>query len=281
MGQGRSWVEISVARPKDQKPRAEAMAALDNAIERFRAVAGSGNNPTLADNHRFRLAEALADRADLEVAGSEGRRTREAEVLQLLDQGPTETGLAGFWHLLKADLLRRLKKPAEAELEIAEAEGRTRSPAGRDRRGQYPDYDRATSIDDAVKSLDASPLDKPVKALWGVRRLAQLAGLPAGAGRFKAESELFARIKELRAQSSPEQRQAMLDLAKSSLVLDPNLPPEAWDALADAYGLAGEPARAGAEMMRAAERAAAMGNKTQAAAYRLRGRRIFVSGRRL
>ena len=73
----------------------------------------------------------------------------------------------------------------------------------------------------------------------------------------------------------------MLDLAKSSLVPDPNQPPETWDALADAYGLADQPSRAGAEMMRAADRAAAMGNQTQAAGYRLRGGRFFVSGGRL
>ena len=105
--------------PDDQKPRQEAVAALDNAIERFRSVAGAGNNPTLVDNLRFRLAEAIADRADLEPAGTPGRRSQESEALDLLDQSPAEKGLAGFWHLLKADLLRRLGKPAEAEKEIA------------------------------------------------------------------------------------------------------------------------------------------------------------------
>ena len=148
---------------------------------------GVATTPTLADNLRFRLAEALADRADLEPVVSEGRRTREAEALQLLDQAPTETGLGGFWHLLKADLLRRLKKPAEAELEIAEAVKAKPAPPGAEIvEVNIPILIERERFDDAVKSLDASMLDKPVKALWMVRvRLAQLAALPARARAFQ------------------------------------------------------------------------------------------------
>ena len=108
--QGRSWIETGLLLgPDDQKPRQEAVAALDNAIERFRSLAGGGNNPALVENLRFRLAEALADRADLEPGGTPARLTRESEALDLLDKTPAETGLTGFWHLLKADLLRRLE----------------------------------------------------------------------------------------------------------------------------------------------------------------------------
>jgi tetratricopeptide (TPR) repeat protein len=271
--QGRSWTETGLLGPDDQKPRQEAAAALDNAIERFRSVAGGGNNPTLADNLRFRLAEALADRADLEPAGTPGRRSWESEALDLLDQAPAETGLAGFWHLLKADLLRRLGKPAEAEKEIATAVKSTPPPPP----PQVVEINIPLLIDlrrygDAVKSLEASRLEKPLVGLWMVRvRLAQLVNQPAGPERFNLESELFGWIKELRAATSFEQRLALLDLARSALVPDLKHPPDVWESLAQAYGAAGEPAKAGAEMVRAADRATALGQAAEAAAFRLRG----------
>jgi hypothetical protein len=275
--QGRSWVESGFSSPRDPKPRAEATAAFDNAINRFRAVAGGGNNPTLADNLRFRLAEVLADRADLDPAGSADRRTREAEAVALLDQAPTETGLSGFWHLLKADLLRRLAKPAEAEQEIAAAIKSKPAPPPREVvEVNVPLLIEQKRYDDAAKSLDLSPLDTRIKALWMVRiRLAQLAGLPPGPQRFTIESDLFGRIKVLREQPSAEQRQALADLANASLSPEPTQPPDVWESLADAYALAGEAGKAGTAMMRAADRAAALGQVAQTAADRLRGGGFF------
>ena len=94
--QGRSWTETALLGRDDHKPRQMAVAAFDNAIDRFRSIAGAGNNPTLADNLRFRLAEALADRADLEPAGAAARRSRESEALDLLDQVPAGNGPRWF-----------------------------------------------------------------------------------------------------------------------------------------------------------------------------------------
>ncbi len=279
--QGRSWTETGLLDPNDQKPRQEAVAALDNAIERFRSVAGGGNNPTLVDNLRFRLAEALADRAALEPGSAPARQSRESEALGLLDQAPAETGLAGFWYLLKADLLRRLGKPAEAEKEIASAVKSTPAPPPREVvEVNIPLLIELRRYGDAIKSLEASRLEKPLMALWMVRvRLAQLVSQPAGPERFNLESELFGWIKELRAGTSLEQRLALLDLARSALVPDPRQPPDVWESLADAYGAAGEPAKAGAEMARAADRAAALGQAAGAAALRLRaGGFLFQAG---
>jgi hypothetical protein len=271
--QGRSWTETAEAEPQDQKSRNEAIAAFDNAIDRFRSVTGGGNNPTLADNLRFRLAEAIADRANLDAVEAAGRRSQESEALELLDKAPAETGLTGFWHLLKADLLRRLGKSAEAEREIAAAVTSTPTPPPREVvEIQIPLFIELKRFDDAAKTLESSPLEKPVKALWMVRVcLARLKAVPAGPEHLRIETALLGWINELRAHQSPERRQALLDLAKSTLVLDPNQPPEAWEALAEAYGTAREAARAGAAMVRAAERAAALGQPAAAAAYRLRG----------
>ena len=42
-----SWLNAAEVAPADPKPRQEAVAALDDAIERFRSVGGGGDNPAL------------------------------------------------------------------------------------------------------------------------------------------------------------------------------------------------------------------------------------------
>ena len=69
-------------------------------------VSSIGDQTTLGENLRFRLAQALADRAELDPADSADRRTHENEAKNLLQPPATEVGLAGFWHLLEADLAR-------------------------------------------------------------------------------------------------------------------------------------------------------------------------------
>jgi hypothetical protein len=271
--QARSWTDASSWDPHDPRPREQGALTLDNAIERFHGVSGDGNSPTLADNLRFRLAEALADRADLDPAASSARRTKEREALDLLDQPPSELGLAGYWHLLKADLLRRSAKPIEAEKEIAEAVKSKPPPPPREVvEVHVPLLLDQRKIGEAIKSLESFPIDKPTMALWMSRiRLAERNGLPAGAERYKVETELFRWVNELRGGNSPERRQVLLDLAKGDVLPDDKQPPEVWDTLADAFGTAGEPAKAGAAMLKAADHAAALGQTAAATAYRLRG----------
>jgi tetratricopeptide (TPR) repeat protein len=62
-----------------------------------------------------------------------------------------------------------------------------------------------------------------------------------------------------------------LDLAREEVQPDATQPAEVWDAMADAYGAAGQSAKAGAEMIKAADRAAKLGQTAAATAYRLRG----------
>jgi len=271
--QAQSWSQAGALTPGDPKPRQEAVKALDDAIERFRSVAGGGNNPTLAENLRFRLAEALADRAELEPVASTARRSRESEALDLLDHPAMEPGLAGYWHLLKADLLRRSGKPADAQKELDAAISSTPPPPAREIvEVRVPFLLDDKKFNEAIGAVESSQLEGPVKALWMVRvRLAQLAGSPAAAGRFPLESDLFRWIKELRGGSSPESRQALLELGQSAIAPVAQHPPEVWEALAVAYGTAGDPVKAGAQMVRAADQAAALGQAEAAAAYRLSG----------
>jgi tetratricopeptide (TPR) repeat protein len=280
--QAQSWTRTGALAPKDPKPRQEAVAALDEAIRRFRTVTGGGDNAILADNLRFRLAEALADRAAFDPPGSAGRQSREAEALDLLKQAPAEPGLMGYWHLLEAHLLRRKGKPAETQRELDAANKSTPPPPESEiLEVRVPFLLDQKQYDAATASVAASRLDKPGKALWMVRvRLAQLAGFPAGADRFAIEVDLFRAVDELREGTSPEAREALLELVERSVDPDAKHQPEVWDALALAYATAGDPAKAGAQMVRGAERAAALGRAETASSFRLRaGGFLFQSGK--
>jgi tetratricopeptide (TPR) repeat protein len=280
--QGQSWQDSLLLDPTNSKPRAEAAAAFDNAIERLRSVSGDGNSPALAENVTFRLAEALADRAYLEPADSPDRPSREAEALRLLETPPTEPSLAGYWRLLKADLLRRTGKPAEAAKELDAATSSLPPPPEREiAEVRVPLLLGQKEAEAAVKSVESSKLEAPVKGLWMVRiRLAQLAGEPAGPERSAHEIELFRWLKELRAGNAPESRLALLELAKAKVEPDPEQAPEVWVTLAEAHAAAGEPAQAGDLMARAAGRAAAAGQSGTAAEYLLRaGAWLFQAGK--
>ena len=117
--------------------------------------------------------------------------------------------------------------------------------------------------------------------LWTVRiRLAQLTGLPAGALRTAAETDLFRAVNELRNGKTPELNAALLALASSGLNPDAAHPPLVWDALAAAYAAAGDPSTAGARMTTAANRAQALGHADEAASYRLKaGGFLFQAGK--
>ncbi len=280
--QGQSWKETALLAPSDPKVREQSAAAFDDAIERFRSVADGGSVRALAENITFRLAEALADRADLEATDSAGRKSREAEALTLLEHSPAEPSLVGFWHLLKADLLRRGGKPTEAERDIEAATRSTPPPPPRELvAARVPLLLEQKKLTEALRCIESANLEPPVRGLWMVRlRLAQLAAALPERERTLVASELFRWIKELRGQIAPESRQAMLELARSRVEPEATQPAEAWEAIAEAYGLAGEPAKAGAAMVRAASRAAASGQVNAAAGYRVRGGAFFFQAGR-
>jgi hypothetical protein len=267
-----SWLDTAAASPGDPKPRQEASTALDDAVERFRSVGGGGDDPALADNLRFRLAQALTDRARLEPVGSAGRQSRESEAIDLLQNSPGEPGLAGFWSLLKADLLRRSGQLDLAEKQLEAAAKSTPPPSdGELAEVKLPLLLEKKIFTEAIAFLKSPHIDPPVKELWTVRaRLAELASHTGGPERKALETDLFRAIAELRKGSSPEARQALLELARSRLSPDAGSAPAAWDAMAAAYAAAGDPAGAGAQMTLAAKRALALGLIDEARSYRLR-----------
>jgi hypothetical protein len=280
--QGRSWQDTAQLDPANPKPRAEAVSAYDDAIERLRSNSGTGNTPALADNLTFRLAEALADRAGLEPADSPGRRGRESEALSLLAQPPTEPSLVGYWRLLRADLLRRTGRDEDAAKEL-DAATKTAPPLPEREIAavRVPLLLAQKEHGQAIQSLESSQLEAPVKALWMIRvRLAQLAGDQAGPDRSAHEADLFRWVQELRAGNAPESRLALVELARAGVEPSALQAPEAWAAMAEAHAAAGDPAKAGALMAHAAERAAANGQAGATAGYNLRaGAWLFQAGK--
>jgi tetratricopeptide (TPR) repeat protein len=275
--QAQSWQRAGLSESSETKSREHAVTLLDDAIARLRAVSEIGGGRVLADNLRFRLAQALADRAAFEPAGSPERRSRESEGLELLEKPATEPGLAGYWHLLRADLLRRDGEPAEAGKALEAATKATPPPPVSEIvEVRIPLLIEQHQFAEAIKAVADSHLDPPVQGLWRVRiDLAQLAGLREEADRYRIESDLFQRLRELRAGKSPEARWAFLELVRSGISPAARLQPEAWDLLAEAYQAVGDSARAGAESVHAAERAATLGQAAAAANYRLRGGAFF------
>jgi hypothetical protein len=280
----RSLRESWQIQPRDQKLRSAAIAALDDAIERYRAIV---NAPLAADkafteNLRFRLAESLADRADFEPTGSSERNSREGEALGLLGEMPSEQSLRGYWHLLKADLLVRSRKLDSAGPELAAAAAaKPPLPDGEVLDVRLPLLIAQKQFGEAIKTAETSHVETAQKQLWKVKiRLAERAAVPAGQDRSAVESALFQTIAELRTQNTAEARLALLEVAGSGITLDPDQPPEAWEALAAAYATTGEIAQAGSLTLKGAARARATGRAAMACSMQLRaGAFYFQAGR--
>ncbi len=278
--QAQTWLQATRLEPEDPKLRDRAIAMLDDAIERLRNMSAFGDRTTLGENQRFRLAQALADRAELDPDGSAERRDRENEAVGLLNVPATELGLAGYWHLLRADLARRKGDVPLAVKELDEAAKSRPAPSDHDLFDvRIPLRIGQNQFAEAIQAVNGSQLKPPMKGLWKARiYLAELARSPAGADRSRIESDLFREIQGLRPGKSPEARLALLELNQAGIEPGGQQPPEAWDAMAEAYQLAGNASKAGLAATRAADRAAALGQAAAAAGYRLRAGAYFFQG---
>jgi tetratricopeptide (TPR) repeat protein len=278
--QAQTWRQAMLFQPDDSKIRERAIALLDDSIVRLRAVSSIGDRTTLGENLRFRLAQALADRADLAPADSSDRRARETEAMELLQKPATELGLAGYWHLLRAEIARKTGDPSVAAKELDEAAKSKPAPPEHDLFDvRIPLEIGQKRFAEAVKAVDGSHLDVPLKGLWKVRiDLSELTPMPPGADRSRIAADLFREIQELRPGKSPESRLALLELARSGFEPEGPQPPEIWDAMAEAYQVAGDSARAGAAATHAADRAATLGQAAAATGYRLRAGAYFFQG---
>jgi len=271
--QGQGWREAGELNPGNGRAPREAATALDDAIVRLRAIAVQDVEPALADNVRFRLARALADRAGLEPMASPSRRSHEASALALLKEPMTEAGLKGFSGLLRADLLLRGSRLDEAAAELDAVLRSDSPPPEREILDVWiPVLIGQKKFKEAEAAITASHLDPPGKDLELVDvRLAELTRLAPGTARLAAEQDLFRLIKELRQAKNNEARLGLLALARSGIDPDPRNPAETWDLLAEAHEVQGNAVKAGALELRAAGRAEEQGQPEAAAGFRLRG----------
>ncbi len=271
--QGQGWREAGELNPGDSRAPREAAAALDDAIVRLRAISVEDFEKVLADNVRFRLARALADRAGLEPMDSPIRRAREADALALIQEPMTEAGLRGFSGLLKADLLLRGGRLDEASAELDAASRADPPPPEREILDvRIPVLISQKKFKEAEAAIMASHLDLPSKDLELVEvRLAELTRLAPGTDRLAVEQDLFRLIKALRQGKTNEAWLGLLALARSGIDPDPRNPAETWDILAEAHEVQGDAVKAGALELRAARRAEEQGHAEVAAGFRLRG----------
>jgi hypothetical protein len=280
--QSRTWRELSELNPADSHAREQMTAALDDAIVRLKRIVLGDAEKALADNIRFRLARALADRAELDPANSAGRRIQEHDALELLKEPMSEPGLKAFAGLLRAELLQRAGRLDEALAEVEASIKLEPPPAERDVIDvRVPILLGLKRFKEAEAAVRGSHQSDAAKAMESVQiYLAELAALAPEADRFEIEQQLFGEVAKLRTQKTSETRLALLALARSHLKLDPRHEPVVWDILAEAYNVLGNTEQAAGLEEQAAARAEAKGQPEAAAGFRLRaGGFLFQAGK--
>ena len=158
---------------------------------------------------------------------------------------PAEAGLAGYWHLLKADLLRALGKAGRSR-EAARCGGRVHpaSARWRSRRGPCSALLDRKKFDEAIASVEASSPRPTGQGALAARSRAGAASRvsPATARAIRSRDRLSSGGSASSGRRvSPESRPALLELAQEPVTPDPNHPPAVWDALAAASGARGRP----------------------------------------
>lgn len=271
---GRTWFRQAEISPNDQEAKARAVEQFDAAVSMLRSVvaAHAHDRGQFAQNARFRLAQALADRSRTEPDRSNARQRIENEALGVLETPTTDLGLRGFADLLRADLLARLGRFGEAQTALDEAGHAQPPPTAAELRevqvgillGRHRP-DKAWAIIEAVSKKDRAT------DLLAVRvRLEQRTETPAGPRRSELEADLFRRADALRRSNGPEGRLALLILAEAVSEPDESQDPKAWDTLAEGQLLAGNADQASRLALRGAERASELGQLDQANSLRYR-----------
>jgi hypothetical protein len=276
----RTWLDTFRENPTAAVAKQKAAEALGACVARLEPAAGAGGS-VLDQNARFRLAQALADLAEVESSPDGSRRDRNAEALRVLESPITEPSLVGFAHLLRGALLTRLGRFDEAAKALTTASAATPAPSERERDEAWLAlYLGKKDFAAALKLIEGSKLDPGVKILLRVRALlAEYAAISNGARRNTVESALFADLKWLKASSLPEARAALIAAAGVVDEPGPGQEPDAWDLLAEGAAARGDLARAGGLERKGAERAEQLKLAVQARDYQLRaGAYFFQAG---
>jgi tetratricopeptide (TPR) repeat protein len=275
----RSWMGQAEFQPTDDHARAGAVEALDSAVARLRPIATTleASSDALAQNVRYRLARALADRASLELVGSETRRAAESEALAKLGKATTEPTLRGFAELLRADLLARLGKFDEARTAFQNAARAKPAPSAMEQiETEVAILTGRRQFDEAIKALAPAKTNDPAATMLALRvRLAQRESSPEGGERHKAEAEAFRLAESLRQAKAPEARLALVELARAMETPDAEQGPDAWDDLAEGQLVLGQPERAARLCLLGSDQAQALGQADRARTLRYKAAGIL------
>jgi len=278
----RRQVDLNLS--KDQLGE-ESIAALDDAINRFRKIskAPTEKNDALESNLKFRFAQALADRADFDKEPAY-KAQLETEAKSLVEGALAEATIRGFAHLLKGELLRREGHFDAALAELDMAAKSAPPPPERQLVGvRSAILTGMKHFDEALSLIQKSKMEESAKHLMVIRvLLAKRSEEPAEKDHYSVDIKIFQEMSSLRKLPGPDSRMATLALSRTKFDLDPRLGASAWEMLADAHEVAGDPVRASGLAEKAAIRAEDSGQPDQALADRLKaGALLFRAGKYL
>jgi tetratricopeptide (TPR) repeat protein len=271
---GRLWVQQAELEPANAQARTAAVESLDAACDRLRDLLETQLDPVdlVTQNARFRLAQALHDRARLEAEGADSRRTRQDEALRLLEKPISEPALRGFARLLRGELLAAAGRGREAQVELdAAAKANPAPPEAEVLEARVAALIGERNFDAALAAIRAAHVGAPLKGLLTVRvYLARRRTEEAGRARSETESALFKVVETLRKSPDPDARLALLALARGVAEPDAKQGPDAWDTLAEGAAALGDLGRASVLESKGADRAEALGEIDRAWTLRLR-----------
>lgn len=261
---GHAWLGQSRQLPGDDRIRKAAVEALEDAVTRLRPLwSRSRETPQepLAQNARFRLAEAILDRVALEPHDEPGLGDLRRQALQALDPLPEQPALASFARLLRARLLtgeRQFDLAAQAidSIPPSTEAGPTETERLDARLDLLLAQHRFADAEQAVRGATAIP--DSARDLRSIRVLAaRWINLFPGQERRQIEADAFRLASALQRANAPEARLALVELAASILEPDTKDDPAVYDLLAEGHLARGNTQRACDLNLKAAEVATA------------------------
>jgi tetratricopeptide (TPR) repeat protein len=282
--EGRSFAEQFELAPSNAKARTSAIESFDDATRRLREIKIKPDEATetFAQNVRFRLAQAIADRSLLDPDSDENRTKAEREALGLLDSSLSAPALRPFASVLRSELYNRLGLFGQAQMEIEQAEKLTPGPPAEALlSAKVTALSGRGLFDDARKAVETAKVSDPLKGLLALRIvLVRRREKPAGTERGEIDDEAFRLAETFKGSNRPEARRALIELARTIDEPGKKAPADWWDLLAEGHLRLGNPVRSGRLEVKGADRADALDQPEKASSLRYKsGAYLFEAGR--